>query len=157
MNNQRCSFDDALEIWSEGIKAVDAAAIVEDAICLAAEQITIAGRKFSLERLRKITVVGFGKCSGAMAVGAESALRNLPQGVTLNGIVNSPAGQKITTQRIEVVACRPETDNFPTEMVLEQTRRIFKLIQGANKSTLIIALVFRRRFGVAGRSAGAAG
>ena len=141
MKNQRFSVTNALEIWNAGVKAVDAASIVENAICLGAERITIAGQKFNLDLLRKIIVVGFGKCSGAMAVGVESALRNLPERITLSGLINSPAGQEIATQRIEVVGCRPATSNYPTETVVLQTRRIMKLIEGADEETLIVALV----------------
>ena len=141
MKNQHCSAANALKIWHAGIEVVDAAAIVKDAIHLGAEQITIAGQEFCLERLRKITVVGFGKCSGAMAVGVEAALQNLPKRIDLHGLINSPEGQENATQRIEVVACRPAASNFPTETVVQQTRQMLELIEAADEETLIIALV----------------
>ena len=141
MKNQHCSVENALAIWNAGIEAVDATAVIKDAICLGPERITIAGQEFDLKRLQKITVVGFGKCSGAMAVGVEAALRDLPDRIVIDGLINSPAGRENATQRIEVVACRPAASNFPTETVIRQTRRMLELIEQADKETLIIALV----------------
>ena len=131
---------DAVSIWKAGVAAVDAYKLVYDSIHFDKNYLTVAGHPYDLQRIKRITVIGIGKCSGAMAVGVEAALENLRQ-LELCGIVNVPEGQTYRSQQIEITACRCRASNFPTDAVVRQTRRIMKMIEGAGEDTLVIALI----------------
>jgi len=124
MKNPKSPLADAVEIWNAGVAAVDAERVVFEAIGVRNHVLSIASEAFEIQRLKKIVVVGFGKCSAAMAVGLERALENLPPQIELIGLVNAPEGQPVTTKQIEVVPCRAQASNFPTETVVVQTQRM---------------------------------
>lgn len=143
MNENRIPSADAataIEIWSKGVEAAGAEAVVGKTIDLTGRYLTIAGQAYEIERLKRIIVVGFGKCSGAMAEGFESALKAF-SGIELSGLVIVPAGQSASTSRIETVVGRSRADNFPTTMVVQQTQRMIDMITGAGEETLIVAMV----------------
>ena len=130
----------AVKIWNEGVKAAGAEQVVRDSIGLCENSLSIAGETFDLGRLEKIIVVGFGKCSGAMAAGFESAVGQL-QGIELSGLVIVPEGQAASTKRILTTVGRQRASNFPTQTVVEQTQRMLDMIADAGENTLIVALV----------------
>jgi hydroxypyruvate reductase len=141
MEDRKTTTDQAIEIWNAGVAAVDAEKLTADAISLTPKIVQVAGRRFELAGLDTITVIGFGKCSGLMAAGVESALRNLPNRINLRGLVNVPQGQVAKTNKIELAECRDRASNFPTEAVVQQTGRMLKMVQGAGKQELVIVLV----------------
>lgn len=130
----------AVDIWNQGVEAAGAEAVVGNLIQISANSLSIASQKYELQRLKKIVVIGFGKCSGAMAAGFESAVKDLP-GIELSGLVIVPAGQSAATARIETVVGRPEASNFPTATVVAQTQRMLDMITEAAEDTLIVAMV----------------
>lgn len=139
-NRKPLHADDAIDVWNASVAAVDARAMTRDAIRIGDNKLMIAGDAFDLQRLKKIIVIGFGKCSGAMAAGVEDALKEL-QKIEVMGIVNVPEGQTFATRQIEISVCRSRGSNFPTETVVRQTERILKMIDGSDDKTLVIALV----------------
>lgn len=132
---------DTIKIWNAGITAVDARRITANAVQLSSGRLQVADRQFEIDQLHRITVVGFGKCSGLMAAGVESALRGLPAEIALRGLVIVPQGQVADTEKIEQVVGRSEASNFPTDVVVEQTRRMMRMIEGSGPHELVIALV----------------
>jgi hydroxypyruvate reductase len=148
MNNNRSAVVNssaAVEIWNAGVQAAGAAQVVRDSIDVCGDRLSIAGATYQLKRLKKIIVVGFGKCSGAMAAGLESALKELPgveaNGIQLTGLVIVPEGQTASTSQITTTVGRSRASNFPTEAVVQQTQRMLDLIRGAGVDTLIVAMV----------------
>jgi len=129
----------AIDIWNAGVSGAGAEKIVRDSICLG-DSLSIAGETFDLPRLKKIIVVGFGKCSGGMAAGFESAVQDL-QGIELSGLVILPQGQTASTVHVRTTVGRPRANNFPTATVVEQTQRLKDIICGAGEDTLIVAMV----------------
>lgn len=143
MNQNRIPILDssaAVEIWNAGVKSSGAETVVGNSIGVSADSLVIAGQKYELGRLKKVIVVGFGKCSGAMAAGFESAVKELP-GIELSGLIIVPEGQSSSTSRIVTVVGRSRADNFPTAIVVEQTQRMLDMITGAGEDTLIVAMV----------------
>ena len=139
MNHSTAS--NATEIWNAGIAAVDGRKVAADAIQLDATTLMVGGHRFELANLRHIKVIGFGKCSGAMATGVEHALRDLPEEISLSGLVTIPDGQTDITQHIELKVCRDRASNFPTETVVQQTQTMLEMLSGSCDKTLVIALV----------------
>lgn len=130
----------AVKIWTAGVEAASAEAVIGNSVRWSSDSLEIAGETYDLERLNRIIVVGFGKCSGAMAAGLESALKQL-SGISLSGLVIVPAGQNACTARIATVVGRPRSDNFPTATVVDQTQRMLDMITGAPDDTLVVAMV----------------
>src|SRR5690606_16813920 len=90
--------DDARAIWQAGIDAVDSKRLVQNAISVSGETLTVAGETFDLRSLGRIVVVGAGKAGAGMAEGVEEALGrghldSQPSGLIpqLTGRVNVPA------------------------------------------------------------------
>lgn len=131
----------SIEIWNAGIAAVDAKRITANTVKLTSRQLRIADQCFELDSLEAVTVIGFGKCSGLMAQGIEAALRPLPKRIALRGLVIVPQGQVATTENIECVVGRENASNFPTDVVVQQTRRMMRMIEGSGPHELVIALV----------------
>lgn len=141
MRNKNSSDADTVKIWNAGVAAVDAKRITADAVELKSGQLRIAGRCFELDQVSEITVVGFGKCSGLMAAGLESALRSIGVEVAVSGLVIVPQGQSVETEKIELVVGRDRASNFPTDAVVDETRRMLKMIEASGDQGLVIALV----------------
>ena len=142
MKNKRAETVDesvAIDIWNAGVRGAGAEKIVRDSISIS-DSLSIAGETFDLQRLKKIIVVGFGKCSGAMAAGFESAVQDL-QGIELSGLVIVPQGQTASTVHVTTTVGRARASNFPTATVVDQTQRILDIISGAGDDTLIVAMV----------------
>jgi len=130
----------AIEIWNAGVEAVDAEELVRDAISIRSDSLVVAGETYDLRQLKTIVVIGFGKCSGAMAAGLESAVKEL-RGVELSGLVIVPEGQTATSERVTTVIGRSRASNFPTETVVERTKQMLEMITGVDEDALIVAMV----------------
>src|SRR5690606_22883564 len=106
--------DDALAIWKAGVKAVDSARLVRNAIELDGDTLLIAGEAFDLGAGGRIAVIGAGKAGAGMAAGLEQALgpRVLER---VTGWINVPADCVRPLKRIKLHAARPPGINEPTE------------------------------------------
>jgi hydroxypyruvate reductase len=136
---------DAIAIWNAGVAAVNAKKLVRDSIQIVDSNLEIAGYRFPINSIGRVVVVGFGKASGAMAVGLEqsflathSSQSSLPQIV---GQVNVPDDQVATTQQIRVEGCRPAGENLPTNRVVLATERIIELVSAATVDDVCICLI----------------
>jgi glycerate 2-kinase len=142
MNCPRNLRDDAIAIWKAGVAAVDARKLVREFISITDDGFKIGDQIFKLDEIERIILVGFGKASGAMAVGFEQALGNqLVNRIPVVGWVNVPDDKVFETQLVPVVGCRPPGENLPTIAVVAGTRRIIELMRSAGSKDLCICLI----------------
>lgn len=105
----------------------------------------ISGHEFELSAINRIVVVGFGKASGAMALGLERSFTSArDSGIELPAIIgqiNVPDDLVVKTEWVEVAGCRPAGENLPTERVVEATKKITELVSNANANDVCICLI----------------
>ena len=148
--------DHAITIWQSGVDAVDARKLVRDSIQIIESDsnatLRIGDERFPLNRINRIVVVGFGKASGAMAVGFEQALANQnAKQLNVSGWINVPDApetlSRLAAQRrsfafpILIDGCRPPGENLPTESVLAGTEKIIDLVQSTGPDDICICLI----------------
>lgn len=142
MEHPRNIRDDAIAIWKAGVAAVDARKLVQDFVSVTGDTLKIGGQVFSISEIERIVLVGFGKASGAMAVGFEQALGDpLLNHISVVGLINVPEGEEIETRVVPVVGCRPPGENLPTQAVLSGTGRIIEFVRSAGPRDLCICLI----------------
>ena len=106
------------------------------------DALQISDRVFSLDAIERIILVGFGKASGAMAVGFEQALGDLiNDGLKVIGRVNVPDDQVVETKTVDVVGCRPPGENLPTPEVLAGTTKIIEYVRSAGEKDVCVCLI----------------
>ena len=133
--------EDAITIWKAGVEAVNARKLVSSNVSLTADTLTICEQQFKFANLERVIVVGFGKASGAMAVGFEQAIADRIETLTLIGQVSVPDGQTYATKKINVTGCRPLGENLPTDRVVDSTRKIAKLLKSAGPNDVCVCLI----------------
>ena len=134
--------DDAIAIWKAGVAVVDARKLVRDVVSVAGDQLTIGDQVFSIRNIERIVLVGFGKASGAMAVGFERALGDsLNSRLPVVGLINVPDDKVMETQVVPVVACRPPGENLPTAGVITSTERIIDFVRTARPNDICVCLI----------------
>ena len=137
--------DDAIEIWRAGIEAVNARSLVRNLISIDNGQLSIGSSVFPIDEINRAVVVGFGKASGAMAVGFEEGIvagKNttaLPLEVA--GLVCVPDDRIVDTKHIKIVGGRPPGENLPTQRVRQATVEILKLVQSAGPNDVCVCLI----------------
>jgi glycerate 2-kinase len=142
MKHQRNLRDDAIAIWKAGVAAVDARKLVREFVSVTDDRFQIGDQIFSHGEIERIVLVGFGKASGAMAVGFEQALGDpLLKRIPVVGLVNVPEDKVFETQVVPVVGCRPPGENLPTPGVLSGTRRIIEFVRSAGPNDLCVCLI----------------
>ena len=135
--------NDAIEIWQAGLKAVDARTLVNRNVLLENQQLKIGPISFPLNEVGRVVVVGFGKASGAMAVGFEEGIFTSlsdPQ-VDISGLVCVPDDRIEKTRRIKVTGGRPAGENLPTERVRNTTSEIFDLVRSTGPTDICVCLI----------------
>jgi glycerate 2-kinase len=130
---------DALDIWRAGVAAVASDSLVERSLRLTDDSLEIAGQSFLLKPHSQVVVVGAGKASAGMAVGAERALGPLKD--RLSGWVNVPADCIRPTSRIHLHPGRPAGHNLPTLDGVHGTQEIVRRLAQLGPDDLAIVLV----------------
>jgi hydroxypyruvate reductase/glycerate 2-kinase len=97
------------------------------------------GLHATLERARRIIVVGAGKAGAAMSAGVESALADRLD--HLEGIVNVPAEAVRPLLRIRLHDARPAGTNQPTAQGVAGTREILDLVRSAGPEDVVLCLL----------------
>lgn len=134
--------NDAIEIWRSGVAAVDARKLTFDNVAWSKDELRIGTEMFSIPEIDRLIVIGFGKASGAMAVGFEQALgERLFDTFEVSGLVNVPSDQTFETQSIKIQGCRPAGHNFPTEEVVASTTQILELVASAGPNDIVVCLI----------------
>ena len=132
---------DAIEIWTAGVRAADSAAAVRRQIACDAEALTIAGCRIPLSELGRLEVVGAGKAGAGMAAGFEQALHGTPVFERLSGWVNVPDNCNRPLQRIHLHAARPAGRNEPTPAVLQGTQEILDRVGALGPRDVCVMLL----------------
>jgi len=145
MPNSQSLRADAIEIWRAGIEAVDPRSLVKNLISIGNGQLSIGSSVFSIDEINRVVVVGFGKASGAMAVGFEDGIAAGKHATALPlevaGLVCVPDDRIVDTKLIKIVGGRPPGENLPTQRVREATNQILKLVQSAGPNDVCVCLV----------------
>src|SRR3989344_2950392 len=125
----------ALEIAEAALDAVDTRKTVKENIRFENGKLYIKNLSYSLEKTKKIAVVGIGKC----AMEAASELENILGDHLYGGIVlDVYESYKCTLQKIE---CFIGTHPLPSEKNIEATRKIVELLNALGEEDLVIFII----------------
>ena len=134
--------DDARDIWDAGVRAVEAGKLVNEFVKITEHSVQLGTETIDFAACRRLVVIGFGKASGAMAVGLEQRLGGeVLQKLNAVGKINVPDDRLFDSEFFEVLGCRPEAVNMPTERVLDATSEILDLLQSVGPEDVVICLI----------------
>ena len=89
--NRNPTLTRAIRAWETAVKSVDACELVKNAISVEGNELNICDRAFQLDQLQRIRIVGAGKATGSMLLGAEQALgRGILTDKRVGGWINIP-------------------------------------------------------------------
>jgi hydroxypyruvate reductase len=121
-------------IFDEAVKAGDVHTLLPGAVGRSDHRLTVQGRAFDLEAIRRLLVVGGGKASGAMAEALEALLADRIS----DGVVVVKAGDPSRTRRVRLV---PAGHPIPDHAGLEGAREVLALAESGTAQDLIICLL----------------
>ena len=162
--NRNPTLAHAIGAWNTAVKSVDACELVKNAISVDGRELTICDQVFQLDRLERIRIVGAGKATGAMLLGAELALgRGILSDLRVGGWINIPhpaegvssthpqAAQNSESKFRRVgfggnpgvwrFFARPAAENLPTEDCLGGTLLIEDIVRRTTADELCLFLV----------------
>ncbi len=123
---------DALGILEAGLDAIETSKVIKDTVVFRDEQLFIRGKKISLKGIRRIFVIGIGKC----ALEAGAAIERILGDRLAGGIVLDVQGKKL--HRItSLVGTHP----FMSEINIDVTREIIDLLKDMRKDDLVLFLI----------------
>ena len=132
---------EAIEIWSAGVAAVQSERLVAGQVLREGDRLTVCGHSFDLRTLGQIVVVGAGKAGAGMAAGLEQALGPDLVASQLSGWVNVPADCVRPLQKIHLHAARPAGRNEPTDAGVTGTQEILRRVSTAGPNDLCLCLL----------------
>lgn len=124
--------EQAISIWKAAVTAVEPGLLLRDAL----HQPEVAK---TLERARRILVVGAGKAGAGMAEAVETAVPDLLN--RLRGIVNVPAGMARKLRAITLHAARPDGVNHPTAEGVAGAETMLALAANAQPGDVALCLL----------------
>jgi len=126
--------EDALAIFQAGVKAVDPAQAIKNHLILVENRLTVGKKTYDLSGFDRISVVGTGKASAAMARGVEEIL-----GKRLNsGLVITKYGHALPLGKVQVIeAGHP----VPDEAGIQGARQIVHFLEQRNEKDLVFFLI----------------
>ncbi|MDZ4687998.1 MAG: DUF4147 domain-containing protein [Planctomycetaceae bacterium] len=133
--------DDAVAIWTAGVRAVDSATLVSRAVERRGDQLVIAGESIPLSDVERIVVLGGGKAGAGMAAGLEAALGDDLVASRVQGWLNVPADCVRSLAAIHLHAGRPAGLNEPTAEGVAGSEQILSLAAGMGPRDLAIVLL----------------
>lgn len=134
--------EDARQIWWAGVESVKPARLVPESIKVAGDSLWIGDQELDLRKIDRITVVGAGKASGAMAVAVEQLFGEaLLKSKQVSGWVNVPADCLEPTRAVKLFAARPAGVNEPTAEGVKGTREILQLVGSLGPRDLCLCLI----------------
>lgn len=133
--------DDALAIWRAGVDAVDSVRLVNSAIAVEADELTVCSEHIATNQIEHIEVLGAGKAGAGMAAGVSESLRALPRHITVDGWVNVPADCVRSCDRIHLHAARPAGTNEPTAAGIAGTQEILRRVSESSPKDLCLILI----------------
>jgi len=126
----------ALKALEVSIETVDPKRIVESKVKIKGETLTIDGFKLSLRRFKRVTVVGAGKASGAMA---EALERVLSDRIT-RGLVNVLEGTK-PNFHADKIELQEASHPVPSGKNTEATEHMLELLASLSEDDLVFCLI----------------
>jgi len=133
---------DAFRIWHAGVEAVFAARLIEKHVSVERTELRIGPWSFSLNKIRRIAVVGGGKASAAMAEAIEKKFDADFLGQNrLFGWVNVPADCVRPLQAIHLHPARTSGQNEPTAAAAEGAERILQLVNDLEPEDLCLCVI----------------
>lgn len=132
--------DDATDIWSAGLAAVDSARLVESAVRAEGATLHICDTAVTLAADARIAVVGGGKAGEGMAAGFQRAVGDelLPR---VGGWVNIPGNWPRTLGRFHLHPARPVGVNEPRPIGVAGTEKILQIVADLRPSDVCIVLL----------------
>src|SRR3989344_8880037 len=122
----------ALEIAEAGLNAIDTQKIIREAVVFTEEKLAIKDKDFLLKDVRRIFIVGVGKCSLEAAIALEKILGSKIH----DGVVAD-----IREGKLSRIKYYQATHPFPSEANVKITSEIIKLLSGLNENDLVIFIV----------------
>lgn len=135
------STSDALAIWHAGVEAVDSSRLVQNAVQRLGDTLKIGEVSIDLGTIDRIIVVGAGKAGAGMARGIEAALGPDIVDEKVEGWVNVPGDCVEELQRIKLHGARPPGLNEPTEMGVEGSQQILRLVESLGERDVCLVLI----------------
>ncbi len=133
--------EDAIAIWKAGVDAVKSDYLVRSSVQCDGHYLTICGKQFSLDSVKRIEVVGAGKAGAGMARGLQVALSGLSSEIEIDGWVNVPEDCVEPVANTTLHPARPAGVNEPTAEGVKGTREILKRVRRLNPTDLCIVLI----------------
>jgi hydroxypyruvate reductase len=134
--------DDALAIWQAGVDAVRSDRLVQDAVQVHGEHLSVGDQRLRLPDIRHLAVVGCGKAGAGMAAGLEAALgARLMHDKQLTGWINVPDDCVRPLHRIHLHGARPAGVNEPTSAGAAGAERILELVQSLAADDVCLCLI----------------
>ena len=124
----------ALDIFHAALRAADPAEAIARHVQLSSGHLTVGGKTYSLDRYRRILVVGAGKATAAMAGAVEKLLGDRVSG----GLINVKYGHTAKLKRIEINEC---AHPVPDAAGVAGAQRIAALAAEARKDDLVLCLI----------------
>lgn len=122
----------ALEIAEAGLEAIDTCKVIKDNVSIVGKSLLVKGETFSLEGVRRLLVVGAGKCSLDAAATLEEMLGNLITG----GLVID-----VRQGKLKKIQAYQGTHPLPTDKNIEATKKLVELLSDLSKNDLVIFIV----------------
>lgn len=123
---------DALEIIEAGLESIDTPKIMEENVRVENGELFIRNKKIDLNGIKKIFVVGIGKCALEAGEVIEKILGDLLTG----GIVLDVQGKKLLK-----ISSLVGTHPFMSEANIDATREIINLLSGMTENDLVIFII----------------
>lgn len=125
---------DALAIFKAALKAADPREAIRRHVAVSESKFQVGGKRYDLERYRRLIVLGAGKASARMA----EALEGLMGRRITRGLINTKYGHTARLKRIELHECGHPV---PDAAGVAGSQRIAALAEEATREDLIIVLI----------------
>lgn len=133
--------EDTIDIWRAGVRAVDSQRLVERAVAVEDERLSVLDESIPLSEIGRVVVLGGGKAGAGMAAGVETVFAKAGCGDRLGGVVNVPADCVRSLSHVELHAARPAGLNEPTAEGVVGTERILDLARSLGPRDVGIVLI----------------
>jgi len=126
----------ALRAMEVSIRSVDPKRIVESKVKIKGDSLVIDGFKLPLRHFKRVTVIGAGKASGAMAEALERILSDRID----RGVVNIPEGTRSNFQ-LDRIELHEANHPIPGGKSVAGTERMLELLTGLSEDDIVFCLI----------------
>lgn len=122
----------ALMIVEAGLAAIDTRTVIQKNVSLCADTLMIAGKEIDIGLVRRLIIIGIGKCGLEAAGAIEEILGNR---ITGGAVLDARDG---SLKKLRVFS---GTHPFPSEKNINATREIIALLTGLKREDLVIFVI----------------